>query len=418
MTWLCDSDAGSTYTSGPGLLLNGTEFSVAFGADGVASSVARSDHQHFGQTWSGSTQGLTIQTTGAFPALRGDSSSNSGSGLHGTSPSLGVLGQASQSIGENYGVRGESSSTSGYGVHGINLASTGFGNGVYGRTLSDQGSAVRGWASAATGTAIGVVGQSAADKGIGVYGWAQSSSGTDTAGVKGVTEGHGAGVFGEAKATSGITSGVRGASASPDGYGVVGMASASSGINYGVLGVTLSPNGFAGGFMGNVKVTGNLSATGNVDKAGGTFKIDHPLDPENKYLLHSFVESPDMMNIYNGNIVTGKDGFATVEMPDWFEALNTEFRYQLTVIGSFAQAIVAEKMQHGRFVIRTNQPGVEVSWQVTGVRQDPWAEANRVQVEVQKSASERGKYLHPEVWGQPAEKAIGGGFHLAPQGPH
>ena len=138
----------------------------------------------------------------------------------------------------------------------------------------------------------------------------------------------------------------------------------------------------------------------------GTFKIDHPLDPENKYLYHSFVESPDMMNIYNGNITTDPNGEAIVEMPDYFDALNKDFRYQLTVIGTFAQAIVATKMKGNRFVIRTNAPNVEASWMVTGVRQDAFANKNRVQVEENKSESERGYYLYPEVFNQPAEKSI------------
>jgi hypothetical protein len=138
----------------------------------------------------------------------------------------------------------------------------------------------------------------------------------------------------------------------------------------------------------------------------GTFKIDHPLDPENKYLYHSFVESPDMMNIYNGNITTDTNGEAVVDMPDYFDALNKDFRYQLTVIGTFAQAIVASEMKDNRFVIRTNVPGVKVSWMVTGVRQDAFAEKNRVKVEEVKTESERGYYLHPEVFNQPEEKSI------------
>ena len=50
-----------------------------------------------------------------------------------------------------------------------------------------------------------------------------------------------------------------------------------------------------------------------------------------------------MMNIYNGNVITDANGEAVVALPEWFEALNRDFRYQLTVIGQFAQAIVAEK---------------------------------------------------------------------------
>lgn len=88
------------------------------------------------------------------------------------------------------------------------------------------------------------------------------------------------------------------------------------------------------------------------------FKIDHPVDPANKYLYHPFVESPDMMNIYNGNVVTDKRGLATIELPDWFRALNRDFRYQLAVIGQFAQAIVVKKVEKNRFTIKTNNAEV------------------------------------------------------------
>ena len=121
-----------------------------------------------------------------------------------------------------------------------------------------------------------------------------------------------------------------------------------------------------------------VDVVGTLSKGGGSFKIDHPLDPANKYLYHSFVESPDMMNIYNGNITTDGDWLATVMLPDWFEALNRDFRYQLTVIGQFAQAIVAGKVANNQFSIQTDKPNVEVSWQVTGIRQDAYANAHRI----------------------------------------
>src|SRR5208337_1759654 len=157
---------------------------------------------------------------------------------------------------------------------------------------------------------------------------------------------------------------------------------------------------YAAFFVGNVDVDGNLS------KAGGSFKIDHPLDPENKYLYHSFVESPDMKNIYDGNVTTDGSGLATVTLPDWFEALNRDFRYQLTVIGQFAQAIVASKVTNNQFRIQTDKPNVEVSWQVTGIRQDAFANANRIPVEVEKAPADRGRYLYPEAIGAPATARI------------
>jgi hypothetical protein len=183
-------------------------------------------------------------------------------------------------------------------------------------------------------------------------------------------------------------------------YGLYGSASDGA-TAYGIFATASSATtNWAGYFSGNVNVTGTLS------KGGGAFRIDHPLDPENKYLQHSFVESPDMMNIYNGNIVTDDKGFATVEMPTYFDALNRDFRYQLTVIGQFAQAIVAEEINDGRFVIQTDKPNVKASWQVTGIRQDKWANANRIQVELDKPADQRGKYVHPAEWNQPQDKGI------------
>jgi hypothetical protein len=170
---------------------------------------------------------------------------------------------------------------------------------------------------------------------------------------------------------------------------------------YAVRGVASAPGSLAGYFSGNVSVTGTLS------KGGGSFKIDHPLDPEHKYLYHSFVESPDMKNIYDGVVTTDENGFAEIILPDWFEALNRDFRYQLTVIDDsdrFVLAKVVREIQNNRFTIRTNFGHVKVSWQVTGIRKDPWAEAHRIPVEEVKPPEEQGTYLHPKEWGQPEEK--------------
>jgi trimeric autotransporter adhesin len=157
---------------------------------------------------------------------------------------------------------------------------------------------------------------------------------------------------------------------------------------------------FAGNFSGDLNVTGTIFA-GTKD-----FKIDHPLDPANKYLVHTSVESSEMMNIYTGNVITDTQGYASVRLPDWFEVLNTDFRYQLTVIGVFAQAIVAREIQNGEFAIRTSVPNVKVSWQVMGVRQDSYAKAHPLVVEQEKETRLRGFYIHPELYGAPAEKQI------------
>lgn len=192
---------------------------------------------------------------------------------------------------------------------------------------------------------------------------------------------------------SGLGPGVMGANAITEAFGYLGHLD-------GVYGKYPGTGGFAGNFEGNVKITGRLT------KGSGSFKIDHPLDPENKYLQHSFVESPDMMNIYNGSVILNQDGQATVELPCWFEALNKDFRYQLTCIGGFAPVYIAQKISDNRFKISGGKGGMEVSWQVTGIRRDPFANKNRIVVEEDKSLEEKGYYLHPEAYGLPREKSI------------
>jgi hypothetical protein len=156
----------------------------------------------------------------------------------------------------------------------------------------------------------------------------------------------------------------------------------------------------AGQFRGHMDPNGNALFAGNVSKGGGSFKIDHPLDPANKYLYHSFVESPDMMNIYNGNVVLDARGEAVVELPAWFEALNRDFRYQLTAVGAPGPNVyVAQKVSGNRFRIAGGTEGMEVSWQVTGIRNDAYARMNPIPVEETKPAADKGRYLHPRAFG-------------------
>ena len=168
---------------------------------------------------------------------------------------------------------------------------------------------------------------------------------------------------------------------------------------------SVSGTGYSGRFQGGsgVQIFGDLQVTGTLSKGGGSFKIDHPLDPQNRYLSHSFVESPDMMNIYNGNVVTDDRGYATVMLPEYFEALNRDFRYQLTVVGQFARAVVSGEVENNTFVVQTDKPNVKVSWQVTGIRQDPYALAHPIVVEEQKPLAQQGRYLHPDAYGLAAD---------------
>ena len=258
------------------------------------------------------------------------------------------------------------------------VTDTAAGNALRGQ--SQQGFGVNG----SSQRAAGVFGSSASGDGV-------SGSSTGRNGVQGVSQSH-------------VASGVYGENLSGQGFGVAGRANSPNpgdDIPHGapVLGDNQA-GGYAGLFVGGVHVNGFFT------KNGGGFRIDHPADPANKYLCHSFVESPEMLNVYNGEVTTGEDGRATVALPNYFESLNRDFRYQLTVVGVFAQAIVAEEIRDNRFVISTDKPGAKVSWQVVGVRQDPWARAHAVATEIEKSMSDRGKYLSPQEYGEPASSSI------------
>lgn len=170
-----------------------------------------------------------------------------------------------------------------------------------------------------------------------------------------------------------------------------------------------SDTGWAGQFDGDVWVNGTLYE--GVILA----KIDHPLDPQNKYLHHSSVGSPDLKNVYDGVVVLDSKGEAQVPLPDWFEALNRDFRYQLTAIGAPAPRLyVAEEISGNQFKIAGGKPGMKVSWQVTGIRQDAMANARTIPVEKEKSPRERGRYLTPEAFGEPQEKGIHRARHKKP----
>lgn len=305
-------------------------------------------HDHLGQTWDlGSSSDFGFTLNGKVPWSSGVflvSNSASGPSIWGRNTGGGNAVRG-DGYGGSIGVYGEGAS--GYGVSGASAT----GDGVHG-------------VANATGKA-GVLGVTTAAKGYGVYGRNKSS---DNYGYLGVA---GAGVYGVG----------------------VGAGNAVSGRATG--------SGLAGSFTGNVAISGKLS------KGSGSFLIDHPLDPANKYLSHSFVESPDMMNIYNGNAVLNANGEAWVVLPEWFEALNHEFRYQLTPIGGFAPLYIAKEIQTNTFKIAGGTPNMTVSWQVTGVRQDAFATANPIQVEEWKTEADQGYYLHPEAYGLSQDYAIG-----------
>jgi hypothetical protein len=288
-----------------------------------------------------------------------------------------VAGWAGSAQGQNALVVEGTAEFSGDGSSVVSVEA-GSGDAVW--ATSDSGDGVYGYSS----EGLGVHGMSY--EGRGVYGFS-----TYEAGVDGYST-YGAGVYGYGSAGPGVHA----ESLDKDGL----AAFAYSDDKSGVFAVNDNLMGYAGYFRGRVHVTDQLS------KGGGGFKIDHPLDPEYRYLHHSSVESPDMMDIYNGNAVLDHHGEAWVELPEWFEALNREFRYQLTPIGGFAPVYISQEILGNRFGIAGGTPGLKVSWQVTGVRQDAWAEAHRIPVEEDKAEIERGTYLHPVEWQQASDRDV------------
>ncbi len=269
-------------------------------------------------------------------------------------------------------VRGDSANASGV------LGFTGTGEGVVGDHFGNgTNPGVRGDTESTSPQAVGVLGRvTSGTVGAGSAGVLGENKGTGTSGsgVLGRHSGSGDGVFGF----------------SPSGVGVVGAT--------GIVGFV----GSAGLFIGDVTVNGNLT------KTSGQFRIDHPLDPAIKYLQHSFVESPDMKNIYDGVVELDENGEASVELPVWFDALNRDFRYQLTAVGGAMPDLhVASEVSSNRFKIAGGKAGMKVSWLLTGIRKDPYANAHRIPVEQNKPEAERGFYLYPELYGEPKEKKIG-----------
>ena len=169
----------------------------------------------------------------------------------------------------------------------------------------------------------------------------------------------------------------------------------------GRVGIGLTPAEYSSSAQLGVElfVRGDAAITGNLTNSIGTSSMDHPLDPQNKILSHAEVISSERMTVYSGNVILGNQGEVTVQLPEWFESLNTDFRYQLTTIGEWARVYIAEKINNNQFKIAGGRNGMEVSWQITAVRNDPYAQSNPVEVEEAKEAEAIGTYINPEVYG-------------------
>lgn len=369
---------------GPAIIINSTNSSINlssasntislttnFSGSGSANTSSRSDHNHSitndyiqNQSSLNQTANFKISGNGVANHFEAGSFSSSLAAIQGQSSTLsGLYGESTNSN----GIYGKTSSTNtNYaGIYGTNVSSSAGCSGIYGQ--SSNGPGVYGLNAT---TAYAAVTGNNTTIGTGVYGY---SIGT--------------GVFGQSNGSNGT--GI---------YGLCNLGTNACGV-YGS-----SSTGYAGYFLGKVTITGILT------KGGGAFLIDHPLDPENKYLYHSFVESPDMKNIYDGIAELDENGNALVILPDYFESLNKDYRYQLTCIGKFSHIYIAEEINGNKFKIAGGEPSMKVSWQVTGTRKDPFANSNRIIPEVEKEPENKGKYLHPKEYGKSEESRIDKGI--------
>jgi hypothetical protein len=384
----------SSATTGAGVGVIGEAHS-ATGTAGVFNNVGG------GAVLSGQSKGTAVFSVNGNGVTQVGTQSTTPAGmLNATSTSLPYAGLAATGA---PGVSPSVLGTAGVDATGGSAGSSGGvgGTGVVG-TGGDGGDP-----SAAAG--IGVVGYGGSGNvgGAGMVGYGGAGAGFGAVGVMGVgadsgVDGGGIGLYGIGGA-NGIPGFVGGAGVRATGTGADGIPGFAGDGIYATNadGGTASTGGYAGYFSGDINVTGTIFA-GTKD-----FKIDHPTDPANKYLLHASVESSEMMNIYSGNATLDGSGEAVVQLPAWFEAVNGDFRYQLTSIGAPGPGLyIAQEISGNRFKIAGGNAGSKVSWHVTAVRHDAYAAANPLIVEQAKSARERGYYIHPELYGAPQERGI------------
>lgn len=281
-------------------------------------------------------------------------------GEHGATTGTGVRGRAYNTGGVNYGVYGTSNSPEGFGVAGVNMSTVTGATGVSGTaTASSSGTGVHG-----AGSIYGVFGTTTST-GVSYGGWFQASG----ANVRGAF------AFGNGTGSN---------------YGFRGNASTST----------------SGADVFGVYSLNNLGAAGTK-----SFRIDHPHDPMNKYLVHYCAEGPAPMNQYSGIVTTDSSGYAWIDLPDYYEDINKNARYVLTVIDDsddFVLAKVTKKVQASRFQVRTSKPNTQVSWLVIAERNDRWMQAHPARDEVEKFGNERGRLQRPELYGMPPDMGIEG----------
>jgi len=375
--------------------------------------------------------------------VEGNSTQNSainayspGYGFYASAGSIGFLGMVNNESG--FGLWAENQDEDGYGAmlvgsdgtaytlnnHSAGLASSGD-DGIFALAGNPStGIGVIAGGSGVTTVSVPTEGAGGAFTGEhGVYGKSSNSSGVGVVGVGNDGSNYYTNSDGSGGAFTGFHGVYSASTNSATGTGVIGVGNGDSyylsgsgsgaaftGTTYGVSawsqqsgGAAVYGNATGGGWA--IYGQGNLGITGSK-----SFVIDHPLDPENKILKHYCIESPEVLNLYRGIALLGVDGTAQVELPEYFTALNINFSYNLTAIGKPAPGIFIEEEidENGKFTIAGGEANQKISWVVYAERNDAYLQQHpeSKEVEIDKSDENKGKYLMPQLYGQPMEKGI------------
>ncbi len=344
------------------LAVSPASYTITIGSGGAGSTDVNSK----GANGSNSIFGSVTATSGGgggSSTVEEGAAGGSGGGGGGGGGDVGGAGTSGQGNNGGAGCSACASSTEGGGggggagaVGGAGTSIAG-GNGGAGSASSISGSSVT-YAGGGGGGTYGSSGAGSGGAGGGGAGGNPNNNGTDGT----VNTGGGGGGSGGSNGASG--------NGGAGGSGIVIISYATAGK------ITLT---------GNVNLLSTLNVGGALTKGVGSFVIDHPLDPANKILAHSFVESPDAKNIYDGTAKLDRNGEVEIKLPSYFMALNKDFRYQFFALNeAMPNLYIRKEIEDNKFTISGGKSGGRISWQVTGIRHDPYILANPIIVEVKK----------------------------------
>ena len=102
-----------------------------------------------------------------------------------------------------------------------------------------------------------------------------------------------------------------------------------------------------------------------------TFVIPHPLTPSNRYLVHGCLEGPEGGVYYRGKGKVGVSGVAMVSLPEYVDALATDFTVQITPLwnGRKVASLNVGEVERNQFTVHGEQgEETEFYWVVHGKR--------------------------------------------------